>query len=406
MQQSLPTAFSRVFRLVLQACVPAFALGAFAVGRACFATDYHLVVTFPPWDVYNRKMNWSNPRDWETADHANGVPSTAHDVGIVPDGLHISVSEPLGTDNNRPTIRVDRGGTLWMPRDLENPLVLNGGTLYGDWQGKTAVSPITLTADSTIGARDEWGGWQIQVDAPVSNPKPVILHINGTVMWKSDDSKTFTGAIDVDRGVIGFPTGPLGSGLIGTGPIQLGVETAMMFTQERDLVRYPVTNALSGDGSIWAGNMYPQNILAFSGETLRPGLPDKPGTLCVRAGSFEFERHAGRPVQFVVEVNGNGANPKADYSQFAIVGNLANSMNNADLILRLKPDMTPQQAAALRLDVITTQRNDLTRENVDWQPFHSVQVIAGNRKGSATVKVVADPLTEGSDVEVSDIRLQ
>ncbi|HEX4123329.1 MAG TPA: hypothetical protein VHY37_01280 [Tepidisphaeraceae bacterium] len=396
-------AWRRIWRIVAGRGAPCAAVGALALATACFATEYHSVIEDRS-DIYNVQYSWANPKNWQTADKTNGVPATAQDVGIISAGHGMTVWDPLGTSNNRPTIRVEKGGTLFALHDVGNPLVLAGGTLNAVWFGKTVQSSLAVTADSTILTQDEWGAWQMNIDGTVSNPSAVTLHINGTVLWHTDSSKTFSGAIDVDRGVLGLVNGRRGSSSIGTGPIQLTIGAVLDIAEQPGLTHYPLTNDLGGDGTIKVGTLRPDSILVDSA-SLHPGMPDEPGILCIR-GSLEFQRKAGKPVQLVIEVHGNGTSPHADYSQVAVLGNLTNSLENADLILRLKPDMTAEQAADLRLDVITAQGDNLTQPNVNIQPFHTVQVIAGNRTGTATAKVIADPLTGGDTVEVSDIRLK
>jgi hypothetical protein len=386
-------------------------LAMFPVASAAWAEEFQAVPTARD-ALFNGYWNWANPKAWQNAAKKPGVPATAADVGVISPGHGMAVwPPPLGTPASRPTIRVEKGGIILLGQDLINPLILAGGTADGAWLGHSIAAPITVTADSTICNRDDFA-LQIRVDQPVTNTVPVTLHFSGGVEWHCNSSKTFTGAISLDRGAA-YVTGPLGTGQFGTGPIHLAIGTKLVDwtpvgVLPGNITLFTLSNDLFGDGSIMAGNgagAPPQCLLVVNGVTLHPGEPEKAGTLSI-FGSAEFRRTAaGQPGKLIIDVEGDGSTLAADYGQLAIAGNLSNSLDNLDLVLRLKPGITAEQAARFHLTVLTAANGaDMTKPN--FHSFHSVLVTAGDRKGTAAVRLGIDALTDHGTVDVSDITLK
>jgi hypothetical protein len=377
-------------------------LAIFTAGPAAIAADFQ-AVPGPRDDVLNPVWDWSNPKCWLDAAKKNGVPATSADVGIIGAGHQIATYAPLGPPNSLPTIRVDPGGTLYILNDMTNPLTLAGGTVNGAWIGRGVNGPVTVTTDSEICSRDDAFGLQIHVAGPVTNTRPLTLHIQGCVDWHSDSSKTLTSKIDVDRGYL-YVSLPRGSDALGTGPILLATATRFAVHETIHDNLYLLNNDVTGDGSILVGATGPWCNLVCGGVTLHPGQPNQPGTLGV-IGSIDFQRNAkGAPCKLIIEVQGDGSTLARDYGQLAVAGKASDTLGNLDLIVRLKPDITADQAAQLHLIVLTTTTDDLTKPNV--KPLHSVVVTAGDRTGSATTKLKLDPITGAGVVEVSGIVLK
>jgi hypothetical protein len=137
----------------------------------------------------------------------------------------------------------------------------------------------------------------------------------------------------------------------------------------------------------------------------QPEKPFVPGTLAIH-GSVDFQRSAsGAPGKLVICVSGDPMLPPPDYGQLAILGELTNTLNNLDLAIELPPGITTEQAE--QLDLIVLSANDrFAMGQPDFHSFHSVVVTAGNRKGSASVKIYTDPLSGKGVVEVTGISIK
>jgi hypothetical protein len=385
--------------------------------------------------------DWTLPTTWKNAAGKQGVPATSSDVGIIGYGHQLSVlQKPLGTPADRPTIRVETGGVLDISCvEMVNPLELAGGFTSGNWGGAIISAPITVTADSSLISHGD-GVAELHLVGPVANTKLVTLHCAGAIEWLSDSSKTFTGTIAVDRGVV-YINNPAGSRAMGTGLFRIGAGALVVMSSPLAKGQFHFENDLCGIGSVYAADGKPQNMLTTYGITITPGMlplpgepgtstfpfgaelpaitgtitsPGKPtasdmrprpGTLAID-GSVDFHRSAdGKPNELVIYVGDDPSAPPPGYGQLAITGNLTNSLDNVDLVVRLPSDMTPRQAAMLDLVVMSAENGaDIARPN--FHPFHSVTIAAGKKKASAAVKFFDDPLTGKGMAEVTGITFQ
>jgi hypothetical protein len=363
------------------------------------AADFHATGTIQDlFQAERQESSWSRPENW-TGPNGDG-PKTAADVGHIGDGHALSTGDSLGKPSDRPFIQIDKGGLLWITRETNQPIRLNGGTIRPTWNdGRFVRGPLEVTQDSTLYAFDDYtGGGHLHLASKVSNTKPVTLTIHGDVRWEGDSSKTCSATMHVDFGTL-FLANAGDSSYLGTGDIVLLPATRFVFLRGGDHRLYRLVNNVIGDGAVQVEGDEHRSVLSPIGITLHPGQPHKAGTL-VTYGSLKFERASdGTFNKLIIEIHGPGDTPDRDYSQLVSHDPFLDSLDNVDLTLLIDPALSVDEVKKYVLNIFDAKQTDIT----GFKPFHSVTVRHGDQTGTAKITFHADDTNNGGMATVSEI---
>lgn len=368
-----------------------------ACGAAASAADFNAASTLTRFDDNNPRASWSIPRNW-----GGQCPQSAADTGIIGDHASMSVGDPLGRTGNQPIIQLDPGGTLWVAREFDQPLRLNGGVLHEGRRHRDAChGDIEVAADSIITTlNDGSDSGRLTIAGKVWNDKPVTLCLVGDIEWRTDCRSSLSAAISIADGTL-YLLDADDSNRLGTGEIRLLPQARLLFRSQHGSRPCTLSNNISGAGSLSAAEHTDNSLLSAKGITLHPGLPGQAGTLAV-SGGFEFEPGpASRPCSTLcIEIHGPGTFADKDYSQLVIRGKFADSLDNADLQLIVDPSLSLAEVEHYTLNILTAAQTDITK----FKPFHSITVTRGTEQGSAQVQFQADQQLGGGAIVVTGIK--
>lgn len=256
------------------------------------------------------------------------------------------------------TVYVDPGGVLLLrTNNWTRALTLRGGTVQESGTRYNYLGAMTLASATTSTV---WGASFGTVI--LSNDVAAVIIGHGAVRLGGSGTgsggvairtaNTYTGGTIVDLGTIQvYHTDALGNG-----PVSLAYPTSVLQVRLNGIVA--MTNDVSGLGSIQLGDSGTAAYgLIIRGAKVDPGSSVTNGILRVahvggvaREANFAFAKNGDRNATFVVDILGGQAVAGADYDQLSLTNGTAGGFANADLCVKIAPDVTEE---SLEGDVLT-----------------------------------------------------